>query len=87
MQSATSCRFWQAVSGAVVLAGIVTIAPAAHADSALGPEASATDAAAPAADILVTARQRPEPAQTVPAALGVVSAPGSTVRWPSTPRR
>jgi iron complex outermembrane receptor protein len=73
MQSATSCRFWQAVSGAVVLAGIVTIAPAAHADSAPGPEASATDAAAPAADILVTARQRPEPAQTVPAALGVVS--------------
>ncbi|MFC3670250.1 TonB-dependent receptor [Novosphingobium pokkalii] len=73
MKSATSCRFWQAVSGAVVLSGIVANAPVAHADSAPAVDAGAPDAGTPAADILVTARQRPEPAQTVPAALGVVS--------------
>ncbi|MBB3358726.1 MULTISPECIES: TonB-dependent receptor [unclassified Novosphingobium] len=74
MQNVIDRRWRRAVPCALALATSLGIANPAWADSpdAASVPVAGTDALRTAGDIVVTARQRPEPAQSVPAALSVV---------------
>ncbi len=74
MQNVIDRRWRRAVPCGLALATGLVLASPARADSpdAVSVPAAGADALRTAGDIVVTARQRPEPAQTVPAALSVV---------------